>query len=94
MKSLIDSGDEDLFFPKLMAKSALGRREARVDVVLVLWDDDDAAAVGGGSKMASGRRARRRERTETAPSEGKPYRLIIASSEDKWKTRGLGFPGW
>ena len=39
------------------------------------------------------RRARSRDRTESAPSEGKPYLLIIALSSGKWKTRGLGLPG-
>ena len=41
-----------------------------------------------------GRRARRRERTAVWPSEGNPYRLMTAESSGRWKTRGLGFPGW
>ena len=45
-----------------------------------------------GEKM-EGRRAFSRDKTERAPSEGKPYLLMIALSSGRWNTRGLGLPG-
>ncbi len=51
MKSLIDSGAEDLFFPRLMAKRAFGRREARGGRALGCCFED-----GGGEACAQTRK--------------------------------------
>ena len=82
----MESGAEDLFLPRLMARRASGRRDA-------CEGDNGEDEDGEASDRDDGKRARRRERTETAPSDGKPYRLIMAESSGRWKTRGFSLPG-
>lgn len=77
-KSSIDSGVEDLFFPRLTARSAPWRN-----------DEVEESSV----EKNDGMRARNRDRTDAWPWEGKPYRLMMAESSGRWNTRGRGLPG-
>ena len=73
----MESGAEDLFFPRLIARRACGRREA----CSAEEGEEEEEEEDGGKKR--GRRARRRESMATEPSEGKPYRLIMAESSGR-----------
>lgn len=68
-----------MFLPRLTARSAPGFKDA------------GTSSFGDGKV---GRRARSRDKTEVCPSEGKPYRLMIAASFTRRNSLGLGFPGY
>ena len=68
-KSAIESGGDDLFFPKFTARSAFERSDA-CGAPCSGYSSAGSVVAEYGARV--GRRARRRARTAACPSEGKP----------------------